>query len=54
MNIDEFAHAGGEVLRCPPLGDLHLAPGAVYKTRLFAERLFQIIDHKPALGAVHG
>jgi hypothetical protein len=30
MNIGEFAHAGGEVLRGAPLGDLDLAPGAVH------------------------
>ncbi len=29
MHIDEFAHALGEVFCGAPLGDLHLAPGAV-------------------------
>src|SRR4051812_36256987 len=30
MDIDEFAHALGVVLGCPPLGDLDLAPRPVH------------------------
>jgi hypothetical protein len=29
VHIAEFAHANGEVLRGPPVGDLYLAPGSV-------------------------
>src|ERR1700730_9152353 len=29
VHIAEFAHANGEVLRGPPVGDLYLTPGSV-------------------------
>ena len=41
VNVGEFAHAGGEVLRRAALGDLHLAPGAV-----------RIEEHEQVGGAV--